>query len=101
LNDVFDLHTERVVFASQYRIPAVVWSILAIASVLAMSILGFSFGLSGRRSAFATLIVALTYSSILLLIADLDRPLQGLLSVSQQPMIELSTKLEASRPDRR
>jgi len=101
LNEVFDLHTERVVFAAHYRIPTVVWSILAIASMLAMAILGFSFGLSGRRSVFASLIVAVMYSSILLLIGDLDRPLQGLLSVSQQPMIELSTKLEASRPDQR
>jgi hypothetical protein len=93
LNEVFDLHTKRVVFALEYRIPGIVWLVLASGSFLAMVTVGFQFGLSGHRSIFASLAIALTFSIILALIGDLDRPAQSLLSVSQQPMIDLARQL--------
>ena len=94
LNDLNRLHRSRLVFAAQYRIPSSVWIVLAAAAVVAMTIVGFQFGLSGRRSLFATTAIATIFSAVFLLIADLDRPLSGLLAVSQQPMVELATRLE-------
>jgi hypothetical protein len=39
--------------------------------------------------------LALTFSLVFVLIADLDRPLQGLLSGSQQAMLDLQHKMGA------
>ena len=44
---------------------------------------------------FAVLALALGFSAIMLLIADLDRPQEGLLKVSQQAMIDLQRTLSA------
>ena len=97
LNEMLDLHTKRVVLV-MYRIPVVVWGVLVFVSLLAMTAVGFHFGLNGRRSFFANLALALSFSAILLLINDLDRPLQGWLTVNQRPMIDLQQKLNAQKP---
>jgi len=94
LNTVFELHTKRVLFAARYRIPTVIWSTLCIASFLAMVGVGFNFGLHARRSVVANVVIAIMFSVMLAMIADLDRPLTGLLNVSQEPMIELAGRLE-------
>jgi len=41
------------------------------------------------------LALAVSFSLVLFLIADLDRPQEGLINVSQQAMSELQTKLNA------
>lgn len=94
LNDMFDLHTKRVV-VSQYRIPGIVWDALAFVSGLTFVMVGFQFGLAGKRSIYASLALILTFSSVLILIRDLDNPMAGWLTVSQQPMIDFQKKLAA------
>jgi hypothetical protein len=98
LNEVIDVHTQRVVYATQYRIPFVVWVVLAFVSILAAAKVGFQFGLSGRRSLFANMSLALTFSAVIFLIHDLDRPHRGGLRVSQEPMIELQQKMAEQLP---
>jgi hypothetical protein len=94
LNEMIDLHTKRLV-VSEYRIPAVIWGVLSLIFVLAMAAVGFQFGLKGARSRFANMTLVLAFSAVLLLNLDLDRPLQGQLTVSQQPLIDLQRKLNA------
>jgi hypothetical protein len=60
---------------------------------LAMGIAGYRAGIVGRRGVVATFIVVLTFSAVITLIADLDRPQEGFLRVSQQAMLELQTRL--------
>ncbi len=98
LNEMFDLHTKRVVVSTQYRTPLVVWVVLIAVSMLAMASVGFQFGLAGRRSLQSNLVLALTFSAVMLLICDLDRPFHGWLTVSQQPMLDLQQKLSAQTP---
>ncbi len=95
LNEMIDLHTKRVVFATQYRIPGIVWGVLAFVSLIAMAAVGFHFGLNGARSVFANLALALTFAAVMVLIVDLDLPMHGWLTTSQQPMVELQQKLNA------
>jgi hypothetical protein len=95
LNEVIDLHTKRIVVGLQYRIPLIVWGVLAFVSILTMAGVGFQFGLSGQRSLYATLALVLTFSAVLWLIRDLDQPAQGWLSVDQRPMLELQRQLQA------
>lgn len=92
LNGMFDTHTLRLV-ALQRRLPLSIWTVLAVVAILAMAVVGFQFGLAGKRSVYATVALALVFSAVLLLIRDLDQPMSGWLKVNQQPMIDLQHKL--------
>ena len=95
LVDVINLHTKRLNAGLRNRISGAIWMGLYSLAVLAMGMLGYRAGLSGRRSGVAILILALAFSAVLLLITDLDRPQQGLVEVSQQTMIDLQDKLRS------
>jgi len=97
LNEVIDLHTKRL-FVSQYRIPEVIWLSLHIVSLLSMAGVGYQFGKAGSRDVAISLFLALSFSIVIGLIADLDRVSQGSLQVSQQPMVELDRKLSTAAP---
>ena len=90
LNEVFSLHTRRVVLGAYYRIPSFVWLVLISASSVAMLAVGFQFGIgSNRRVHTANLALAMTFALVMLLAFDLDRAGEGLVTVNQQPMIDL------------
>ena len=90
LNDMFDLHTERVVLGAHYRMPRFVWWTLILASCVAMVAVGFQFAIGGkRRSLTANLALAITFALVMLLVFDLDRAGEGFITVNQQPMIDL------------
>jgi hypothetical protein len=97
LNDVIDFHTKRVV-VGQYHIPAIIWLALYLVSILSMVGVGYQFGRAGKCDVAISLCLALAFSIVICLIADLDRVDQGSLQVSQQPMIELDRKLGAAVP---
>jgi hypothetical protein len=58
-----------------------------------MAITGYRGGLGGRRSLAATVVLVLSFSAVFQLIANLDRPQEGFLTVSQLPMLDLQTRL--------
>jgi hypothetical protein len=97
LNEVIDLHAKRVMLGLRNRIPSLVWLVLYFMAFVSMAALGYQEGLSGSRRSLAVLALALTFSSVMLLIADLDRPQEGLLRVSQRAMIDLRESL--NNPD--
>lgn len=100
LNEVIDLHTKRVIVAYMYRIPALIWYTLIFVTVLAMGAVGYQFGFTGGRSIVVSLLLALTFSTVIYLIADLDRSIGGAIKISQQPLIELQEKIDAAVPPR-
>jgi ABC-type nitrate/sulfonate/bicarbonate transport system substrate-binding protein len=90
LNDVFNLHTKRVVLGTYYRIPSAMWLALFFASGVAMFAVGLQFGIGGnQRIHAANLALAVTFALVMVLAFDLDRAGEGLVSVNQQPMIDL------------
>ncbi len=95
LNDVFDLHTSRATVALHARVVPSVWLFLLLITLLAMGALGYDFGLSGSRRYKVTLVLALTFAAVIVLIADLDRPGEGMVRVSQQPMLNLQRQMHA------
>ena len=94
LNEVIDLHAKRVMFGLRNRIPELVWIVLYFMAIVSMSALGYQEGLSGSRRSLAVLALAFTFSAVMLLIADLDRPQEGLLRVSQRAMLDLRESLK-------
>ena len=94
LNDVFNLHTKRVVLGAYYQIPSFVWLALIFASCVAMVAVGFQFGMTGKRRILtANLALAITFAMVMLLAFDLDRAGEGLVTVNQKPMIDLFQRL--------
>ena len=88
LNDVIDLHTKRLT-AVRNRIPDSIWLALLGVSLLAFGSMGYHAGLSRTQRSIAALAVTIAFSTVMLLIADLDRPHEGSLKVTQQVMIDL------------
>ena len=95
LNEVIDLHLERVTMGIRNRVPPTIWATLYLLLIAAMIMLGAQIGQSETRHFDLEIAIAITFSTVLFLITDLDRPQEGLLKVSQEAMVELQAKLHA------
>ena len=89
LNEVTDLHAKRVTVGMRNRIPITIWGILYFTAILAMVGVGYHEGLTSTTRTLATLVLVVTFSGVLWLLEDLDRPQEGLINISQQAMIDL------------
>lgn len=67
-------------------------------AILGMASIGYHSGLSATRRSPEMLVLILAFASVLYLIMDLDRPLEGLLLVSQQPMIDVQHLIHQNSP---
>jgi hypothetical protein len=83
LNQVIDLHEERLTVALHQRLPGVILLTLYLVALLAMGTLGYSMGLSRTRTILPSLAVIAAVAIVLLLIIDLDRPFQRVFEVDQ------------------
>ena len=63
-----------------------------------MAEVGYHSGLAGKRRPLAIPAVALVFAGVMLLIADLDRPGEGLIRINQQAMGELREMMDISEP---
>ena len=97
LNETIDLDAVRVA-ALRNQVPDIIWYSLYIITIFTMAEIGYQFGLSGTRSWIVTILLAFVFTAVILLIADLDRPQQGLLQVSQQALSDLLNKIGPSSP---
>jgi hypothetical protein len=92
LNQVIDLEAARwMTFLN--RVPASVIYVNGVVALLAVNLVGYGFGVSGRRQFFSACLLAVAISVVLAVILDLDRPRHGFIQVSQQPMIDLQDQL--------
>lgn len=96
LNNLINVHTARKTVALLYRIPPAIWLGLYLVTVLSMWTVGYQFGQSGRHNTAVPVVLALTFSTVVVLIVALDRPTQGVIRVNQEPMLELQRKLSAT-----
>lgn len=92
LNDLISLHAKRVHVGVRFRIPFIVWAMLYVVTFLSMGCLGYQFGLVHTSYIGITILLILTFSSVIFLIWDLDRPTEGFIKVSQQSLIDLMHK---------
>ena len=97
LNETIDLDETRVT-AGRNRIPDTIWLALYVVTILTMAAMGYQFGLTGEHSWPVTILLVLVFTTVIMLIADLDRPQAGWLKVSQQAMIDLIDKIGAPAP---
>ena len=98
LNEMIDLHAKRVQAGVRSRIPGAIWLGLFAVACLSFATMGYHAGLSGTRRSLAILAVAVTFSVVIELIADLDRPLEGVLRVSQQALLDVQQSMNPPGP---
>jgi hypothetical protein len=94
LNQVIDLHTKRAQVTLRGSFPGVIWATLYFVAILAMAGIGYHEGLTSLRRSPAMVMLVLTFSAVIYLIADLNRPQEGLFNVSQQALIDLRNLLD-------
>lgn len=97
LNDVFDLQSDRLQVGARDRIPAPIWIALYFLTALCMLAVGYHAGMMGSARLLPLTVLVLAFSTVVLLIADLDRPQQGFLRVSQEPLEDVARELGAGR----
>ena len=95
LNDVIDLESSRWMAFSNH-VPAPVIIVNAAVAWFAAILVGYAFGIDGKRQAFPMCLLAVAITVVLGVIMDLDRPRQGFIHVSQQPMTDLQLEVRAA-----
>jgi hypothetical protein len=98
LNEVMDLHAKRVQAGLRSRIPGAIWVGLFAVAGLSLGAMGYQAGLVGTRRSLAVPAVAVAFSVVIELIADLDRPQQGVLKVRQDALLDLQRSMNVPRP---
>jgi hypothetical protein len=98
INDVIDVHASRLSVAVGSRIPPLMWSMLYGIVFIAFLLIGVASSADGKRNCFTLILFALGFAAVLALIIDLDRPQQGLFSVSQKAMLDLQRQIENFTP---
>ena len=98
VNDIIDLHAKRVTATIRSRIPPGIWFVLFVVAMFSFAAMGYHGGLTARNRSPLVVLVALTFSAVLMLVVDLDRPGEGVLRISQQPLIELRASMVEPQP---
>lgn len=88
INDVIDIHALRI-YKGNLRLPRILGMLLVAATVLSFLLIGVASSTDRKRDIAAMLLFALAFAAVLVVIIDLDRPLEGMLRVSQTAMIDL------------
>jgi hypothetical protein len=98
LNDLANIHASRVSVGLQARVPAGIWLALYALVVVGMLAVGYHAAIAASRRSWMMLILALSFSLVITLIAALDRTEGGYLPVSQQPLEDLRVLMDAGTP---
>ena len=89
ISEVIRLHESRVVAGVYARVPDTILVLLLAGSALSLGMVGYAAGLSKRRSILSAVVVIIALGAVTTLVVDLDRPQDGLLTVSQQALLDV------------
>ena len=92
LNEMIYLHSKRLA-AFRNRVPFSIYAVLFVVSAITLWLVGYYFGSHRQRVRILTTMLALLVASVMWLIMDLDQPVRGAITASQQSLIELHQDL--------
>ena len=96
MNQVIDLHEERITVSIHYRLPGILWIVLYGLVIFANAQGGYAGALSSQRRLLPITITAtLAFSVVLLLVISLDRPHHALSTVSYAAMLDLQESIRS------
>ena len=88
INEVIDVHLLRLT-AANLRLPSLLVMVLYAAMILSFLLVEVANSGDGKRDFIAVLLFALAFVGVLMIIVDLDRPQEGLVTVNQTAMSDL------------
>jgi hypothetical protein len=94
VNHVIDMNEIRVNAGLYGRIPTVIWLALFAITALSMITIGTLVGLTGKRRLVVIFPMLLAFAVLVSLIADLNRPQQGMIKVGQHAMLSLQKNMD-------
>jgi hypothetical protein len=94
LNQVIDLEAARWTGFNNH-VPPTVIHMNALVALVAALLVGYTIGLAGQRNIFSVCLLATAITLSLVVIIDLDRSRQGLITVTQQPLIDLEQQMSS------
>lgn len=101
INDLTDVHAERVNVSLHQRLPGIIRFVLYLAAALGLAVVGFSAGLSRRRSLFATTALIIAVATVMTVIVQLNRAHHPLGHLDLEMFDELRQQMATdARPDR-
>ena len=92
LNQAIDLQETRL-FAARNRDPGALFLLLYAIALVAVGFSGFAVGLEGHQGPIPAAILGALVASVIGLIADIDRPRSGFITINQQPIFDLQASL--------
>lgn len=98
LNETIDLQAKRVTAGLRSRIPLQIWGALYLFAGASMAAVGYYTGRTGTRRSLAWPALAVAFSVVMLLIADLERPADGALQVSKQALVDVRHSMTEQTP---
>jgi hypothetical protein len=94
LNNLIDIHATRVLAGLRNRMPLPVWIMLFVVGLLGFLTMGYQAGIARGSRSPASIVLAFTFGAVIWLVASLDRPGEGFLRVSQEPMIDVRKMMD-------
>lgn len=98
LNETIDLHAKRVTVVIYQDLSANVWYTLYILAMLSMFATGYHTGMSKSHIGIPGLLLALTFTVMIISISDLDRARDGIFRISNEPFNELKKQIDGQVP---
>lgn len=93
LNETIDTDAERIA-EGRARIPSGVWLLAIIVAASGCFTTGYGAGAHGSRTKLSSVFLPLLIIVVIVLIFDLSQPMQGMITVSQQPLIDLQQSIQ-------
>jgi hypothetical protein len=97
LNQVFDIHSERVLVGVHSQIPFMIWMGLLGVAMIGLASAGFQAGCTSTRRSIVIFGLVLAFAGVMTLIADLDNPREGFLKTQQGPILVLQQSMHKGR----
>jgi hypothetical protein len=97
INEVIDVHTLRLA-AVELRLPRQLGVMLYTSTILSFLLVGVANSSDRKRDPMAILLFALAFVAVFMIIVDLDRPQEGLLTVSQTALSDLLHQMSTIGP---
>jgi hypothetical protein len=95
VNQMIDLESARTMATSNHVPETVIYAVTLVA-LFATVMVGYCYGTGKIRHLFSTSLLAMAIAVVLVVILDLDRPREGLIHVSQRPMLQLRERMHAT-----
>ena len=93
LNETINIDAERIA-AGRAAIPGGVWLLLFMVSAFGCLTTGYGAGADNARTTLGNLLMPLLITAVIVLIFDISRPMEGLVRVSQQPLVDLQESIQ-------